>query len=118
MDEESPIALFKRMSEKRRTQTYEMLYEEMPIEEVTDSTQSKYPILIEENYYQKETKENLEEKKALDEFNEDVGYEESKQLTGGKKMQKDQHLFILVHGMGGSHGDMRQIMNEIALISP
>ncbi len=28
------------------------------------------------------------------------------------------HLFILVHGLGGSAADMKQIMNEIALINP
>ena len=28
------------------------------------------------------------------------------------------HLFILVHGLGGSSADMKQLMNEIALISP
>lgn len=54
--------------------------------------------MIEEVYYPKDYKELAEEEKVED----DKEYE---------------HLFILVHGLGGSAADMKQIMNEIALIN-
>ena len=58
----------------------------MPVEDVTNDQDEKFPILIEEVYNPKQIKEHEEAKVDSDSAD---------------------HLFILVHGLGGSSADMK-----------
>lgn len=97
-DEDNPLELYERMASKRWEMIDQPIYDKIPVEDVTDEQDAKFPILIEEVYYPKDYKELAEEEKVEDDWEHD-------------------HLFILVHGLGGSAADMKQIMNEIALIN-
>lgn len=100
-EEDNPLELFQKMAEKRRSQNYEEFFEKLPVEDVTDNADEKFPILVEEEYVTKKT--------VLQDDETSEGH------TGLRK--KMDHLYVLVHGMGGSHNDMRLCMNEIALIN-
>ena len=71
------------------------------MEDVTDRSSSRFPIIVEEKY----VKDDMEEAKM-----------EPPSEEGSPEDQS--HLYVLIHGMGGTHADMRLIMNEIALIKP
>lgn len=48
--EQKPGKLFSRMADKRREEHLASIYESLPVEEVTNNCDEKYPILIEEIY--------------------------------------------------------------------
>jgi len=49
-EEENPLDLYERMANKRREMTDQPIYEKMPVEDVTNDQDAKFPILIEEVY--------------------------------------------------------------------
>lgn len=49
-DEDNPLELFQRMAEKRREMTDQPIFERITVEDITDETDCKFPILIEEIY--------------------------------------------------------------------
>ena len=49
-DEENPLELYERMANKWREMTDQPIYEKMPVEDVTNDQDAKFPILIEEVY--------------------------------------------------------------------
>lgn len=85
-DEENPLELYERMAAKRWEMIDQPIYEKMPIEDVTNDQDAKFPILIEEEYIPKTFKQVEEQKLEIEE---------------------SEHLFILVHGLGGSAADMK-----------
>lgn len=87
-DEDNPLELYERMASKRWEMIDQPIYDKIPVEDVTDEQDAKFPILIEEVYYPKDYKEVAEEEKVEAE-------------------SEHEHLFILVHGLGGSAADMK-----------
>lgn len=104
-EEKNPLELYFRMAEKRREMNSHHIYEKMPVEDITDEIDEKFPIMIEETYIP----EGYEVEESKDSSFEQID-------EGGKSVSG--HLYILVHGLGGTAGDMKQVMNEIALINP
>ena len=79
----------------------------MPVEDVTNKSDGKFPILIEENYTLNEEESKFEVLETEEEETPKVNLK-----------RRQVHLYVLVHGMGGSAGDMRLLMNEITLLNP
>lgn len=95
--------LYKIIAEKRRSNVYEELIEDPPIEDLTNLTHDTTPVMIEEIY-------TMEDHKS-----------ESSGLTRAsrKKIYNDGlHLFVLVHGFQATHIDMQEIKNHIAMVVP
>lgn len=93
-EENNPQELYFRMAEKRREMTNHQIYEKMPVEDVTDEINEKFPIMIEETYIP----EGYEVEEAKDSSFEQID-ERGKSCCG--------HLYVLVHGLGGTAADMK-----------
>ncbi|CAI2385376.1 unnamed protein product [Moneuplotes crassus] len=95
--------LYKIMAEKRRSNIYEELIEDPPIEDLTNLTHDTTPVMIEEIFTMEEHKTEFP----------------SVTRATKKRLYKDGlHLFVLAHGFQATHIDMQEIKNHIAMIVP
>lgn len=94
--------LYKIMAEKRRSNVYEELLEDPPIEDLTNLTHDTTPVMIEEIYNKEDNK----------------GEGAVLRATRHRAFQDGLHLFVLVHGFQATHIDMQEIKNHIAVVVP
>eukprot|EP00343_Euplotes_focardii_P012663 CAMPEP_0205832358 /NCGR_PEP_ID=MMETSP0206-20130828/46735_1 /ASSEMBLY_ACC=CAM_ASM_000279 /TAXON_ID=36767 /ORGANISM="Euplotes focardii, Strain TN1" /LENGTH=129 /DNA_ID=CAMNT_0053137811 /DNA_START=93 /DNA_END=482 /DNA_ORIENTATION=- len=90
------------MGEKRRSNVYEELLEDLPIEDLTNLTHDTTPVMVEEIYTKEESK----------------GSVQLSRTTKHQAFRDGLHLFILVHGFQATHIDMQEIKNHIAMLVP
>ena len=104
----SPLEILNRVIEHRRSPFYDELGVETQISEYPKLRSSRSPIMIEENYF-------LDE--ILEDFNsEDLVETQNQELP--VKLYGKLHLFVLVHGLGGSQVDLLSFKNYISLVNP
>lgn len=94
--------LYKIMAEKRRSNVYEELLDDLPVEDMTNLTHDLTPVMVEEIY----TLENSSQDTK-------ISRKTRKQVFGNGL-----HLFVLVHGFQATHIDMQEIKNHIAIVVP
>jgi hypothetical protein len=88
------------MAEKRRSNAYEELLDDLPVEDMTNLTHDTTPVMVEEIY-------NLE-----------IPSSKLSRKTRKEVFSNGLHLFILVHGFQANHIDMQEIKNHIAIVVP
>ena len=104
----SPIETFEKIIEHRRNALYDDLWVGLPIWSFPILKSSQIPIFLEENYYLDDTFETP---------NSEELWEGSQKLVS-RLLNRKLHLFILVHGLGGTFNDMLNFKNYIMLINP
>jgi len=100
--EDDSREMYKIMAEKRRSNIYQELLEDLPVEDMTNLTHDTTPVMIEEIF----TKEDAKEVNVI------KGRKTIRGIEGGY------HLFVLVHGFQATSIDMQEIKNHIAMIVP
>jgi hypothetical protein len=99
--EDDSRELYKIMAEKRRSNVYEELLEDLPVEDMTNLTHDTSPVMIEEIYKQ-----------------ENESNTTRATFKHAKDFKEGLHLFVLVHGFQATHIDMQEIKNHIAMVVP
>jgi hypothetical protein len=102
-----PKKLYQQIADKRRSNIYEELIEDNPIEDMTNLTHDLTPVLIEEIYVSEFVKEH-------NDFLPEVRYER----VAPDLDYEELHLYILVHGYEASQIDVYELKNHIALTVP
>jgi len=104
-EEEDSRELYRIMAEKRRSNIYEELLDELPVEDMTNMTHDTTPVMIEEVF--------TKEKSRNESFKT-----ERHTFKHAKEFREGLHLFVLVHGFQATHIDMQEIKNHIAMVVP
>ena len=86
--------IYKVMVEKRRSDIYKELLEDLPVEDMSNLTHETTPVMIEEIF----TKESNNEPETLE-----------KSTRKSRKTPEGLHLFVLVHGYQATSIDMQEI---------
>ena len=95
--------IYRIMAEKRRSNVYKELLDDLPVEDMSNLTHDTTPVMIEEIF-------------EIDDNNEPEFI--PKATSRAKQHQSGLHLFVLVHGYQASSVDMQEIKNHIAMIAP
>lgn len=106
--ETSPTDTLNRVIEHRRIPLYDELAVVINVDEYPSLKSSQSPILFEEKYVLDDT---------FDTPNEEDTSETSTKAVN-KMFATKLHLFVLVHGLGGSQNDMLNLKNHITLVNP
>lgn len=102
--EDDSRELYKIMAEKRRSNVYEELLDDLPVEDMTNLTHDTTPVMVEEVY------EKEEDSKSSSKI--------ARPTLRNRNYRDGLHLFVLVHGFQATHIDMQEIKNHIAMIVP
>ena len=97
--------IYKIMAEKRRSNVYKELLDDLPIEDMSNLTHETTPVMIEEVFEMDDKLSN--ESDSI-----------PKATSRAKPTQTGYHLFVLVHGYQATSIDMQEIKNHIAMIVP
>lgn len=97
--------IYKIMAEKRRSNVYKELLDDLPIEDMSNLTHETTPVMIEE-VFELEGKSTVESDLI------------PKATSRAKQSQTGYHLFVLVHGYQATSIDMQEIKNHIAMVVP
>lgn len=104
----SPIETFEKIIEHRRNSLYDDLCVGLQICDFPTLRSSQIPVFLEENYYLDDTFEAPNSEELC----------EGSQRVLNRLLSSKIHLFVLVHGLGGTFNDMLNFKNYIMLVNP
>jgi triacylglycerol esterase/lipase EstA (alpha/beta hydrolase family) len=104
----NPLEILDKVIKHRRSPLYDELCGEISVAEFPKVKSSHSPVMVEENYYIQESFENVNS----DDLGENV--KQSFEFSPTPKL----HIYVLVHGLGGSQTDLLAFKNYISFVNP